>query len=164
VAPISRKGLLFIGEPVLRGRLLQSNSPRPKAHGLRSQSGRKEGGHEHRIAPENQRLSPFDGFREQAHRFFEVQLERLRLGETQIANQGITELEDSLARVDDALRTPESFGVLRISVSGNATVFIVKSDTGAHIEVGAVPLLLERKKAIVDRLRLLRSQRPIKTI
>jgi hypothetical protein len=116
------------------------------------------------LAPENQRLSAYDRFREQAQRFFDAQLERLGLGEIQIASQGITELEDSLARVDDALRTPESFGVLRLSMSGNAAVVIVKTNTEAHIEVGVVPILLERKKAIVDRLRLLRSQRPINTL
>lgn len=40
----------------------------------------------------------------------------------------------------------------------------MKSDAASHIEVGVVPLLLERKKLIVDRLRLLRKQRPISTL
>src|SRR5262245_10366431 len=101
------------------------------------------------LEPENRRLSAYDRFREEAQQFFDAQLERLGLGEMQIASQGITELEDSLTRIDDALRTPESFGVLRLSMSGNAAVFIVKTNTEAHIEVGVVPILLERKKAIV---------------
>lgn len=116
------------------------------------------------VQPEDTRSDPYERFRAEAQRFFEAQLERIGLGEAQIENQDITELEDSLARVDDALRSPESFGVLKLSVSANAGVFIVKSDTASHIEVGVVPLLLERKKMIVDRLRLLRKQRPISTL
>jgi hypothetical protein len=114
--------------------------------------------------PEDQRSSPYHGFREEAKRCFEVQLEPLGLSEAQIATQGIVELEDSLVRVDDALRHPESFGVLRLSVSGNTLAYIVKATTESHVEIGVVPLLLERKKQIIDRLRSLRSQRPIRTI
>src|SRR3954469_15216814 len=113
---------------------------------------------------EDKRSDEYERFRGEARRFFDAQLERIGLGEAQIESQDITGLEDSLARVDDALRLPESFGVLKLSFSANAAVFIVKSDAASHIEVGVVPLLLERKKLIVDRLRLLRKQRPISTL
>jgi hypothetical protein len=116
------------------------------------------------VRPEDKRSDVYNQFRAEAQRFFDAQLERIGLGEAQIESQDITELEDSLARVDDALRTPDSFGVLKLSMSANAAVFLVKSDTASHIEVGVVPLLLERKKMIVDRLRLLRRQRPISTL
>jgi hypothetical protein len=116
------------------------------------------------VEPEDTGSDAYERFRAEAQRFFDAQLERIGLSEAQIESQDITELEDSLARVDDALRSPESFGVLKLSVSANAAVFIVKSDTASHIEVGVVPLLLERKKMIVDRLRLLRKQRPISTL
>ena len=109
------------------------------------------------VQPEDKRSDECERFRSEAQRFFNAQFERIGLGEAQIESQFITELEDSLARVDDALRSPESFGVLKLSFSANAVVFIVKSDAAPHIEVGVVPLLLERKKLIVDRLRLLRK-------
>ena len=91
----------------------------------------------------------FTKFQEDASRLFEAQLESIGLGRAQIAQQSIAELDDSLVRVDDALRTPESFGVLRLSMTASAAVLLVKSDSGSHIEVGVVPLLLERKKAII---------------
>src|SRR6516162_9281300 len=112
-------------------------------------------------APLPQRTFAYDQFKQEADRFFETQLESIGLARSQLAQQNIPELEDSLVRVDDALRAPESFGVLRLSVTAEATVFIAKSNTGSsHIEVGVVPQLLERKKMIVERLRLLRAQRP----
>jgi hypothetical protein len=103
-------------------------------------------------------------FREQAVLFFDSQLERLNLGETQINDQDIPLLEDSLMRIDEALRNPESFGVLRLSLASNATVFIANANTEAVVQLGIVPILLERKTLVIERLRLLRSKRPIQTI
>jgi len=116
------------------------------------------------IPPENERLNPHDRFREQALRFFDAQLERLGLGEMQINQQDITSLEDSLLRIDDALRNPGSFGVLSLSMTANAAVFIAKSNTEALVQIGIVPILLERKTLVIERLRHLRSQRPITTL
>jgi hypothetical protein len=99
---------------------------------------------------------------EQANQFFEAQLEAIGLGRDQIEQQSIADLEDSLVRVDDALRAPESFGVIRLRLENAVTGFvIVKSDSAALFERGVVPLLLERKRAIVDRLRRLRAERTI---
>jgi hypothetical protein len=111
-----------------------------------------------------QRAHTYEKFKEEANRFFEAQLESIGLSRAQVEQQTITELEDSFVRVDDALCAPESFGVLRFSVTANASVLLVKSNSESHIEVGVVPLLLERKKAIIERLRLLRGQRPIKSL
>jgi hypothetical protein len=101
---------------------------------------------------------------EEANHFFEVQLEGIGLGRSQLEKQSIPELEDSLVRVDDALRTPDSFGVLRLKVTAEVGVIVTTTNSAAHFEVGVVPLLLERKRAIVDRLRKLRSERPITTL
>ncbi len=114
--------------------------------------------------PSVQPAHTYERFKEQANHFFEAQLESIGLSRAQIDVQSITDLEDSLVRVDDALRSPESFGVLRFSLSSHAAVVLVKANSEAHIEVGIVPLLLERKKAIIDRLRVLRTQRPIQTL
>lgn len=116
------------------------------------------------IAPEDKRTSAYDRFRQQTEEFFNAQLERIGLSTSQIAEQQIPELEDSLVRVDDALRAPESFGVLKLSMSASGAAFIVKSNTESIVEIGIVPLLLERKKVIIDRLRNLRSKRTIKTL
>lgn len=116
------------------------------------------------IAPENERPDPYERFKEQAERFFEAQLERLNLGVAQIQTQDIVALEDSLVRVDDALRSPDSFGVLKMSVTASGPILIVKSNTEAHLQIGVLPVLLERKTLIISRLRELRSQRPISTL
>jgi len=113
---------------------------------------------------ENPRLDLYSSFREQAGRFFDAQLERLNLSEDQIRDQDISALEDSLVRIDDALRAHESFGVLRMSVTANAVVVIVRSNSETYLELGVVPILLERKRLVVERLRELRSQRPVTTL
>lgn len=116
------------------------------------------------IAPENIRPNPYDRLKEEAQRFFDSQLERLGLSEVQIKEQDISSLEDSLIRIEDALRNPESFGVLSLSMTQNAAVMIVTANTEAHIQIGVVPILLERKRMVIERLRVLRSERPVKTL
>lgn len=116
------------------------------------------------VAPENQRPDPYAVFHDQANRFFESQLARLHLTEAEVLGQDIAQLEDSLVRIDDALRAPESFGVFRLTMSANAAVVLVKSNTESHVQIGVVPILLERKSLVIDRLRELRSQRPIATL
>jgi len=53
----------------------------------------------------SQRSFGYDQFKQEAGRFFETQLEGIGLGRSQIEQQSTPELEDSLVRVDDALRT-----------------------------------------------------------
>ncbi|MEN3327745.1 MAG: hypothetical protein V7638_2552 [Acidobacteriota bacterium] len=113
------------------------------------------------VAPEDQRPDVYERFRQQARSFFDAQLERLGLSEKQIKQQDVTALEDSLVRIDDALRSPESFGLLRVSITSNATVVLLKSNSEAHLQIGVVPILLERKALVIERLRSLRRQRPI---
>jgi hypothetical protein len=103
-------------------------------------------------------------FKEEANSFFEAQLESLGLSQKQIVKQSITQLEDSLERVNDALRVPDSFGVLRLRVTASSGALLVASNSEAHIELVVVPLLLERKRTIMERLRQLRAKRPVKTL
>jgi hypothetical protein len=71
---------------------------------------------------EIERMRPYDRFKDEAKRFFESQLESIGLSEVKIKAQDIPSLEDSLVRVDEALiiRYPDSFGVLRISMTSGA--------------------------------------------
>lgn len=107
---------------------------------------------------------PHQIFKDEASSFFEVQLKAIGLGREQIERQTRAELEDSLVRVDDALRAPESFGVLRLRVTATAGSVIVGSNSESHIELGVVPILLERKMLIAERLRELRTSAPITTL
>jgi hypothetical protein len=101
-------------------------------------------------------------FRGAATTFFEAQLKALGLSQEHIKQQSVPELEDSLERVNDALKNPESFGMLRLKTSSSG--FVVTSPIEAHIEIGALPLLLERKKLITERLRLLRSEKKVNNL
>jgi hypothetical protein len=103
-------------------------------------------------------------FWDEASRFFDLQLERLPLSEYQIQQQDISGLKDSLTRIDDALHSPDAFGVVRLNVTGSGSVYIVQSNSDYMMQIGILPLLLERKKLIIDRIRNQRSQRPIENV
>lgn len=92
---------------------------------------------------------------------FETQLEPLGLTKIQIDQQTLPELEASLERVNDAMKNPESFGVLRLQMTTDAGFLIVKGTTEAHFEIGIMPLLLERKKLIIERIRELKAKQHV---
>lgn len=102
-------------------------------------------------------------FKEQARRFYEPQLEDLSLGASQLKIQSFEDLLESLERVNDALRNPELFGVIRMKVTAAASI-LVSTATESHVELGALPVLLERKKLITDLLRQQRAERPVNSI
>jgi hypothetical protein len=83
--------------------------------------------------------------------FFEPHLEKLGLGAEQIANQSLTELEASLDRVDEAIRNPEQFGVMNLTVTAE-TAFVVTASAKSMFRVGILPILLERKSLITGRI------------
>lgn len=99
-----------------------------------------------------------------ARRFFEIQLARLNLSQDQVAEQSLEELRDSLAAVNDAIAHPEGFGVLKIKLTASAGVVIVTSDTESHVELGILPLLLERRNDIRDRIRGLELRQEVERI
>jgi hypothetical protein len=82
-------------------------------------------------------------------RFFEPQLNALGLGINQIRGQTLDELHQSLESVNDAIRDPSSFGVLRVKITPDAGVVIANSAEESHVQVSALPILLERKRRIV---------------
>jgi hypothetical protein len=96
--------------------------------------------------------------------YFEPQLRQLNLADEQIENQDLEQLENSLGIVDDAIKNPDSFGKMRIAYafeSGEVIPIIAKSGSDYNVEVGILPLLLERKKRILDRINLLRGEEKI---
>jgi hypothetical protein len=102
-------------------------------------------------------------FREASRSFFNLQLKSLKLGEAQIEVQDIPQLEDSLILIDDVLRNPESFGVMRLSLNNfenDMSTVIKKTNAEVVVEIRISPILLERKKLVINRLRLLHSEQP----
>ena len=97
-------------------------------------------------------------------RFFEPQLDALGLSVEQIEAQNLDQLEGSLDKINSAIANPDSFGKLRISFAGEAGPIIAKSDSAAHVERGILPILLERKALILDRIRDLRPEEQLNNL
>lgn len=110
-------------------------------------------------------VSRADNFTEQLHeslrRLFRPQLESLGLTTQQISTQTLEELEASLETVNDAIEQADSFGVFRFELSADAGVVIVYSESKYHFEMGILPILLEAKKIILERLSEFRKQEQI---
>ena len=98
----------------------------------------------------------FEARREELlHENFEPQLKRLGLSVELIDLQDLDQLNLSLLKVNDAISHPESFGTLKIMISADAGLVLAKAPQEAHMEIGILPLLLERKSLILNRIRTL---------
>jgi uncharacterized membrane protein len=95
---------------------------------------------------------------------FEDQLEPLDLTKIKIEQQNLSELESSLDRVNDAIKNPESFGVLRLKMVADLGLIVAKSQSEAQFEIGIMPLLLERKKLILERIRELKAMQNVESL
>lgn len=82
-------------------------------------------------------------------------LEQLGLSVAQISSQELPELELSLLTLRSAIQRPDAFGTVNLSVTANASVFVVKSDSARHIEVTILPILLEREQLVIRRIKAL---------
>lgn len=94
---------------------------------------------------------------EQAKAFFEPQLQKLGLSEEQIHSYDLEQLETALTTINDCMSSPESFGVFRFAFSATLPILITKGTSEAHIEIGILPILLERKKAILERIKAIQA-------
>jgi hypothetical protein len=78
----------------------------------------------------------------------EPQLKRLGLSVEQIEKQTLGELEQSLTKINDGIADPETFGPLKLG----------------NIELGILPLLLERKSLILSRIKSLVGEQRIESL
>ena len=84
---------------------------------------------------------------------FEPRLRELSLGVDQIAQQTLQELQDSLDRINDALRNPQAFGEAKILLTADSGAVVARSSSDHHLTIGILPLLLERKRLVLSRIR-----------
>ena len=110
------------------------------------------------ISKENPTSKFFNQSVETAKQYFEHQLTPLELNQEQLERQSLPELEASLGRINDAIAHSESFGVLRLKITTDGRVIITPIQSEAHQEIGISPLLLERKKMILERIALLKGE------
>lgn len=112
-------------------------------------------------APSRTRGFDPEDIRNTMRRFFEPQLKALGLGEEQIKEQNLDQLLQSLDRINDAIQNPDSFGKLGLSIDAEVGVFVTKSTATSTMQIGILPLLLERKRLILDRIAILKGEEKI---
>ncbi|MGK7897881.1 MAG: hypothetical protein AB4372_30750 [Xenococcus sp. (in: cyanobacteria)] len=96
---------------------------------------------------------------------FDEQLALIGLKQDQIETQSLQELKDSLERINDAINNPDSFPKFNIGIGGPAGIpYVTQGAAKAHYQITILPTLLERKKIILDRIRLLEKNEKVETL
>ncbi|MFD9567355.1 hypothetical protein [Streptomyces sp. NPDC059994] len=85
--------------------------------------------------------------------FFEPALKKLGLTVEQIERQSLEQLQISLETVNDALLHPDSFGLMKVKAQAEAGLVLTPAKSEALFEIGIAPLLLERKRLILGRIK-----------
>jgi hypothetical protein len=101
---------------------------------------------------------------QQAQAYFEPQLAELGLSRNQLETQSLEELRQSLESINEAIKNPQSFGTLGFSAESEGIPYITKSKANAQFEVRILTLLLDRKKLILEKIRVLSANEKIETI
>ncbi len=96
-------------------------------------------------------------------KIFDTQLERLNLSGNQIVEQNLPELRESLSRINDAIAHPEGWGELYIKYT-SIGVILAQSSSDCHRKVGILPILLERKKLILERIKELSEKEKLENL
>jgi uncharacterized membrane protein len=96
-----------------------------------------------------------------ARSIFEPQLRMLGLSVDSIEGQGISELETSLDKVNDALNHVDSFDKLRFNMTASGHAILVQSGSQWTFERTILPFLLESKARIIDRIKMLRPEQQL---
>ena len=96
--------------------------------------------------------------------WFNNLLRPLGLTDDQIKTQNLEELKDSLERVNEALKNPDSFGKIGVKFDFNSGPIITKNKEDATVELGIFPVLLEKQKYIKEREKLLEKESKIEEI
>ncbi|CAM5338794.1 hypothetical protein SALBM135S_05646 [Streptomyces alboniger] len=85
--------------------------------------------------------------------FFEPALRKLGLTVKQIGRQSLEQLQVSLETANEALLHPDSFGLMKVKAHTEAGLVLTPVKNEAHIAIGIAPLLLERKRLILSRIK-----------
>ena len=86
---------------------------------------------------------------------FEPRLIEIGLGGRQIAEQNLDELRVSLQLVDDIIARPDSFGTIGLTFSAGAGMIIARAAAEGSMKVTILPLALQRKLLVLERIRAL---------
>lgn len=91
--------------------------------------------------------------------YFEPALENIGLSEKQIESQTLKELQVSLNNVNDAIKHPEGFGSMQLSLQAKQAVSsLLATSPEGQMSIGILPVLLERKCLILRRISVLHPE------
>ncbi len=96
-----------------------------------------------------------------AQSFFEGQIEHLGLSDALLENQSLEALQQSLQTINQAIIKADSFGILRLSVQPDGHLKLAPSAAEAQLEMGILPLLLERKRFVLQRIQVLSDEQKL---
>lgn len=94
----------------------------------------------------------FESIRDKLNLFFEQQLSELELDEDRLKRQTLDELKRSLTIINQAIEHHESFGKFSLKISAQGDLIVAQSNTESHFAISILPLLLERKQIILQRI------------
>jgi ABC-type Fe3+-siderophore transport system permease subunit len=104
--------------------------------------------------------NPLDDMRSATAAFFDKQLVVIGLTVKQIEEQSLEELTQSLEKINTAIENPEQFGFINYNLSAEARLIAARSDDSLFT-IGVLPILLERKQLILDRLAFMEDTEKI---
>ncbi len=94
----------------------------------------------------------FESTRDKLNLFFEKQLSELELDVNTLEHQTLDELKRSLTIIDQAIEHHESFGKFSLKFSAQGSFIVAQSNAESLFAIGILPLLLERKQVILQRI------------
>jgi predicted nucleotide-binding protein len=82
-------------------------------------------------------------------------LSGLGLSIAQIETQSLADLELSLATLRSAIQRPEAFGTVRLKMTASVGLIVTDAKSESHFEMSILPILLERERLVLARMRAL---------
>lgn len=98
----------------------------------------------------------FENTRDNLNQFYEAQLAELKLDKHLLQEQTLPELRQSLTIINQAIDHHESFGKFSLKMSAQMAI-VVSSSSESLFSIGILPLLLERKQIILERIEYLKD-------
>lgn len=109
----------------------------------------------HKVMPKKREVSPKEQisyYYDYAFAQFELRLAHLKLSKEDIDNCSLEQLKTALDLINDAIGKAGDFGIIRLRLTTNGHIVVAKNSESSDYEIGITPILLERKRLIIERL------------
>ena len=93
--------------------------------------------------------------------FIAPYLQAMKLSEEQIDYQDLDDLQVSLKTIEQAISNSEGWPRFGVKIDSKAGLILTKASAENHFQVTALPILLEHKRFILERIKHLSNQEKI---